>query len=1471
MPLFFFRARHGATSPLVQSTSPVPADSALTRLRSFVWIHVRVVAMCFVGLSFAFLTNAKAIAQPPGTMPPADLLRAETPWSGDLQGIRPEAFLFQDESNTAVVMPRMSFEEIDRLRKRDRGMQSGDPIATLERITITGQVDGNRAAMKAVLMVRLDPLAIRQTGASAIKVELGLSGCHLLEPADIRFSGDPRTSQPSVRTTSDPLANIPGAYVRLTPSANVDLSSGRGVATDSNAPVPGPVGYQLVLPTKAFESRLNGEAAGEPTNQDNGFPIELPSLAESSEILVAVELQLSNRVQPLSPRQAAMAMRLPVVSTLMTFELVEPRFRDNVASLASLEVSGNGPDVVRRIEASDRFTIECGGGDLMLQWSAVQESVRDAGDLLEVESETEVQWESPGEPLSIDSRLVTRNLRGALRSFEVLIPENAVLLSPPEVSSVNDGARETNGVSPSVIPSSATIGNPQETPWEIQVIASPELTPSKLTPSKLTPSEIAKRKTKAATGTETRFTRVLVRWSGSDVAAAPSSAQLRLKLRQVATDATANSPWTLSIPQVDRSIGHRGFVTIRTPEDHRLRWRPKLGIDAVLSTSLDQSSNDLVYPFRFSQTQFELPLWLSGKQEQLRLTTDVDLEVNRQVSLVNLSINAGGSGIDPKGLQLELGGWKLRDIRAIAAKSSSASSSATSQNTSLEITEEDSIVRWQVDTSDGKWPSQYKITAERPFVDSSLELPRLVSTEASTVVTDVNVSIMDGRRETWLVDLAASPALQRIDSSKQSQFRIISPENAWSVQGEFVSQPLQVDWSSAIVVSQTGDQWLTRSAWTLTSSVNLEGRLRFTMPPGWNDVPEIATSDDDSIDPRWAVTVNGSPAVVRYDRKTRTPGETDATKVNKDSPVTGNAGTFGDRDVWEIVSPELDFGPHRIELEIKQSIVSREASPVSANTKPLANQALPANTSLADGSPNGRVTSNLLLPVPLADRLTVSSPITLQLPRGISDVDGLVWQPTADFNGILSQWRATGDFQFEMSKETDANTATVDQQWSFARAPEFPIPILLRSSSDDEKVTEIPRSFLRSLIGKRYRHEHLLALVREGRRVCLGLPTNLDAIRVEVRLDGLPIDSYTRDATGLRIDLPESGIPPTTTNPPPTQAIDARRDQLLDVRIWTETEDHPWWTQIEPMLRLPVASGLQYWQLVVPNDSHLFWASSQSGRAMRWEQTGLRLARYPSITDAALIRWTSDAGWDLTDSSPDVADGKTDQRSGEAELTADSAVSGDELTLRMIRDSLRDSSFSVPGNRYLFFAGSSFSFSALTISRTMLWLIVGGLVLVLALAFEWFPRLHHPLAAFGLAIGMLGVLIVAPDGVVLSAQLVMIALCLVAVFYAVSAISGPRNPKRVLSPSRPGNGSQRNGSQRNQSTDSQDASKQSRSETNRRLNRRQSDREVPQDPSRKWATTGVGTTREYDSNGNRNGEDPDLDDVSKTNAPEAQP
>ncbi|EMI58401.1 ICP22 family protein [Rhodopirellula sallentina] len=1409
---------------------------------------------------FAVPGSVRVDAQGPGTLPPPGLFDQANPWPEQLQGIQPEAFLFQDESNTPVVMPRMSFEEIDRLRKLDRGMRSGDRAATLERLAIDGTVEPTRAHWRADLIVRLESAAVRELAGRSVVVDLGFAGAHLIEAADVRFvragslNGDTQQdvgsglADPSGKTESsgeNQLSGkiVPGAYVRLPPPSEFSVvgRSGTGPELSETSAVLGPIPANASdsssLPT-TFPGTLRQAIGngGNPWSGAAGYQLVIPAESVLDPLtlpgeppLIRVKLKMSARLWSTPPRQAWLPVQLPQVPTTMQMRL-RPIDDDSV-SIASLDVVGSGREVVRRIESTNVFVIECDGGLVALRWVAAAGPSGDAGDLIEVESETQLQWESPTEPPSMDVRLMARNLRGPLGGCEIRLPAAAVLVSPPEVIATSSDGRDAAG-------SGATNGTADASLWNISITRSGGASPDEN-------ASAAQANNPAANGGDSSggsggnggvvpATKINVRWAGGGDSQAPSSVRLRLQLRQFPPEATAADPWVLTVPQVAGAIGHRGQVTIRTAGDHRLRWRPRLGIDAIVSQQAGETSGELVYPFRFTQTRFELPVWLSGKQQQIRLTGEAELQVTRRAARVQIDLRAGSGGIDPKGLRLETGPWRLLGI------------TTESRNASLEISTTGELVEWQVDTPDGKWPERYRITAEllaSATTDDfkSLVLPRVLTTDASTVLSDVQLTVVDGRRESWLVDLAESPTLQRIGGQTDSKFRILSPESPWTLTGSFASRPLQLQWTGEVAMTQTSDRWLSRSVWTITSPLDLEGRLRFSIPhidpvsdearsasgdPSNQSTDEsddgetsdlesssesiYSESDAGEADPgndaadtevdeagQWLATVDGGPAIVR-----------------SAGPSDSNA--FAGSKRFEIVSPRLDSGTHRIELVFQPPIV--------ASPRQLQNSGMP-------DSPvsRGEIASLITIPSPVADQVDLKAPLRVEMPIGVTDSSGGFWRVLPESDGVLGNLREAGRFEWMVessSGETSSGESSLDDagvrtnasdranRWTFRVLPDFPIPVVLRSRVGEERLTEIPRSYLRSLVGKQFRHEHLLASVRGGRRVRLGLPATLQTIRVEVMLDGVPVAS-TRDATGLRIDLPERnefvpldlnaseaaasgtlGTQPATTSSR-TSELSVRSGNttpdthLLDVRIWTEEPNNPWWSRCEPLIRLPVGSGLQYWQLVVPADSHLFWASSESGKAMRWERDRLRMARVPAISDAALIRWALDLDWQLGDGisvalpqrSPNASgnsDGSGNGVSNGGVAGADRTRSAEAILQAAIRESMSNSTFTVPGNRYLFFAGNVFSFNTITVSRTILWLAVGGLVLLLAAAFQWFPSLHHPLVAFVLAIALAGLLVVAPDGVVLTAQLVMISLTLVAVFYAVSAVAVPRTGQRVL-------------------------------------------------------------------------------------------
>ncbi len=1049
-------------------------------------------------------------------------------------------------------------------------------------------------------------------------------------------------------------------------------------------------------------------------------------------------------------------------------DLDDANDKDEDATL--LDVVGSGREVVRRVEGADRYAVECDGGVIALHVSGATQSQGDTGDLIEVESETQLQWESPTEPPTMDVRLVTKNLRGPLRGCEIRLPASSVLVSPPEIISSN--------IEPMDLPGAAG-GTPDSAWWEIVIARADETVPSDDVNSRPADSSAAESSANGLlTTNEEQFdeaTRIVVRWVGTDRMPAPSSVRLRLQIRQFPSDATATDPWVLRIPQVTDAIGHRGQVTVHTASDHRLRWRPRMGIDAVVAKQSIATSGELVYPFRFTQTRFELPIWLSRKQQQTRLTADANLTVTRRAARVEIDIQAGGVGIDPKGLRLELGQWRLLGIKTEI------------QETELDITTTEGNVEWQVDTSDGKWPVSFQISAELTAAESSdsfgtLTLPRLVTTDSASVLRDVRLSLGDDRRETWLVDLAGSPALQRIPGQNESKFRFLIPESPWSLKGSFATRPLELQWTGEASAAQSSDDWVIRSQWAVTSPLDLEGRLKFSVPTlgrhyhggdatalSTRVEPSPAASTGQQADPqglalqgsgalehrpdpqRWTALVDGYPATIRGPLADAEPGI-----------------EFADRDVYEIVSPYLGAGVQRVELVIEQPILPAGSMRQSSHDELLQ-------------SDRGEIHGLLAVPVPAADRVELLSPVKLTVPFGVVDSAGVLWRVLPDLDGSLGDYIESGGFQVSAGNSADTSDAldSVRQSdWTFSVIPDFPVSFVVRSRLGEEKLTEIPRAFLRSLVGKQFRHEQLIATVRGGRRVRLGLPASLQTIRVEVMLDGHPVAS-TRDASGLRIDLPEA----------------SERAHLLDVRIWVEELNNPWWSRTEPLIRLPVGSGLQYWQLAVPMDSHLFWASNQSGRAMHWQRDGLNVSRMPAASDSALIRWALDLDWQIgNDTSPsttqigsaaefdrsrDGGDGRPDGDTRQSEVA--DVVPNSELRAAM-RESMSNATFAVPGNRYLFFAGNVFSFAAITVSRTVLWLAVGGLVLLLATAVQWFPRLHHSLVAFLLAIALAGLLVIAPDGVVLTAQLVVISLTLVAVFYAISAVATPRGGQRALPP-----------------------------------------------------------------------------------------
>ena len=99
-----------------------------------------------------------------------------------------------------------------------------------------------------------------------------------------------------------------------------------------------------------------------------------------------------------------------------------------------------------------------------------------------------------------------------------------------------------------------------------------------------------------------------------------------------------------------------------------------------------------------------------------------------------------------------------------------------------------------------------------------------------------------------------------------------------------------------------------------------------------------------------------------------------------------------------------------------------------------------------------------------------------------------------------------------------------------------------------------------------------------------------------------------------------------------------------------------------------------------------------------------------------------------------------------------------------------DSSVDFQGNRYLYSGIDSASFSILTIPRSLIWLLVAAAVLAVALSARSIPSAQHPIVAVFVALGLGGLLVLAPDAAVMAGQVSLVSLVLVVVMLTVRSL-----------------------------------------------------------------------------------------------------
>ena len=284
--------------------------------------------------------------------------------------------------------------------------------------------------------------------------------------------------------------------------------------------------------------------------------------------------------------------------------------------------------------------------------------------------------------------------------------------------------------------------------------------------------------------------------------------------------------------------------------------------------------------------------------------------------------------------------------------------------------------------------------------------------------------------------------------------------------------------------------------------------------------------------------------------------------------------------------------------------------------------------------------------------------------------------------------------------------------------PRGPIRVRARGLSTATPDLMIRQLIVRTAIGTDVTHEQVLANVIGGERFEAALPSVADGVTVEARVDGEPV-GVRRAGNRLVIDLPSGG-----------------EGHAIDLRLWVSTETAASFAEVRPVLELPRGVSRAYWQLTMPKDSHVIWASQSIGRAMQWRFDRWRLFRTPIETDETLGRWIGSGTFSSMPS----------------------------------------------GNRYLYVGSNVTGFRVAVASQGLIWVVVGSLVLFVSVVLTYIPQTRHPLFAVSAAVALAGVVAISPDAAVLAGQLAGLALLLVVVMLGMRKLLSPRPADRALGP-----------------------------------------------------------------------------------------
>lgn len=955
----------------------------------------------------------------------------------------------------------------------------------------------------------------------------------------------------------------------------------------------------------------------------------------------------------------------------------------------SASVIGRGDEVVNTEAAATgetKIEVECSGGAFVLSWR-MRDGRRESDQVLEVDSRMRVVWTDPQSPASVVVELDVNNRRGgSLAPFEVKVPEGADLIEPLQGSSLAQlSARDPK------------TGKIQVTPDDSEPL---------------------------------------------------SRLKVTLEYRLPSGDYRGENPLLILPVEVPSAVRQGGEIEIRTDRNYRLRWKQQPNVRSIWRAASSDPVDSRVYSFQFDRTAFELPVWLTAKQQRLRVEPEYTIRVGRDSATMEARIIATGTIIEGVPLVINAAGWQTLAVEDLeTGRSVDDPLGDNGEGLELELGEltpssSSSVgVLWKAVRPTEQVAPNSSVNLENPPAVDLTDPPTVDSETGEATSPESNATGATTTGASTEADLTAEEAVVRFElpiiGSPDDRAVIVS-QGTLSIRPES-GLAIVPDMESSVGLTRLPAESTTnRSTSSLDSS---EGVLRFRVLsigalPAYQGYI-ITRSPEADIDVRvklsldgefirvvntWLVTPRGRlqgqmPVVMQVTKNSGSRGIGNSAKQLSGDDwlvrVDGQPAFLRDDGAgkWTLFSERLGGEVCRVEFEAVAPLLLQVGEEnADSDSKPKMGEATTTAETLAEDQSNNSDTLSVVLPRPalagnslgLVAPVTVTAPSEYQVLLGEQGVDGSSSEP---FNALS----------------------------------EPKLQVRVRQRVQVEEVAQfVGQALLRTELGKSRRYDRLLArVVGAGGNFEVGflpatdrsLSAGLSEKIIRVWVNGQEVLDYQRSLSGLILPLPQD-----------------RTSHLVDIQIWRPRSASGLAGTVRPELRLPISTGKTYWDVVMASDRHLIWSSPSSSALMLWRYENLFVHRAATRSYSDLLAW-------IGGPPPTESQG---------------------------------------GNRYLLVTSDAGSLQICEAGRPLLWFTIGGTILGISIILFYAPVLRHPLLLIFGALAVAGLAWMVPDLAVISGQLMIAALVLVAIMLGTRALLS-RRPRATVLGGVPENSSVRSG------------------------------------------------------------------------------